>query len=356
MALMQQSIVRTAMAAVAVGCLAHSAMAADRGMLQRTCFTPAELAAQLSEIKPMKGIAGAQMPPPRNVTLAAPAPLPAHLRGAIRRVDLPKGRKLIALTLDLCEQPGEIAGYDGPIVDYLRATGTKATVFAGGKWLLSHSERSQQMMSDPLFEIGVHGWAHRNVRALSGSALFDEMINPLRAYAKVRNDFSARSCAAGQSGAIAAIPHHVTLHRFPYGACSPAALQAAADNGLMSIQWDVSTGDPAPSQSARAIADEMLRHTKPGSIIIAHANGRGHHTAEALPLAIPKLKAMGFEFVTVSELLAAGRPVTADTCFDSRPGDTDKYDFLYSKRPPAPGVQGYGWRPATTTSVPRGTL
>ena len=79
-------------------------------------------------------------------------------------------RKLIALTFDLCEQPGEIAGYDGAIFDYLRANGIKATFFAGGKWMRSHAERAQQLMSDPLFEMGNHSEAHRNLKLLSGSA------------------------------------------------------------------------------------------------------------------------------------------------------------------------------------------
>lgn len=160
-------------------------------------------------------------------------------------------------------------------------------------------------MLDPLFEIGVHGWAHRNVRKLAGAALVDEMVDPVKAFRSVRANLSSAACVAGRG---ASIPPTVALHRFPYGACSSDALRTAADHGLASIQWDVSTGDPAPSQSARAIAEAMTRNTRPGSIIIAHANGRGHHTAEALPLAIPKLKAMGFEFVTVSELLAAGKP------------------------------------------------
>ena len=59
--------------------------------------------------------------------------------GVIRRVVLPDKRKLIALTFDLCEQPGEVAGYDGAIVDYLRKEHIKATFFAGGKWLRSHA-------------------------------------------------------------------------------------------------------------------------------------------------------------------------------------------------------------------------
>ena len=54
-------------------------------------------------------------------------PVSPNFRGAIRRVKLPAGsRKLIALTFDLCEQPGEVAGYDGKIIDYLRAQGIKA--------------------------------------------------------------------------------------------------------------------------------------------------------------------------------------------------------------------------------------
>ena len=55
----------------------------------------------------------------------------------------------------------------------------------------------------------------------------------------------------------------------------------------------------------------------------------------------------------MSELLAAGRPVISDTCYDSHPGDTDKYDFLFSKRPSLPGAATNAWKPSTTTSIPR---
>jgi hypothetical protein len=68
------------------------------------------------------------------------------------------------------------------------------------------------------------------------------------------------------------------------------------------------------------------------------------HTAAALPIAIPALKAKGFEFVTVSELLAAGRPVLVDSCYDSKPGDTDKYDVFFKPKV-APVAAG--------TAVPR---
>lgn len=72
----------------------------------------------------------------------------------------------------------------------------------------------------------------------------------------------------------------------------------------------------------------MVHEAKPGSIIVGHANGRGWHTFEALPIAIPKLKAEGYKFVTVSELVALGKPVIASECYDRKPGDTKRYDFL----------------------------
>jgi peptidoglycan-N-acetylglucosamine deacetylase len=70
----------------------------------------------------------------------------------------------------------------------------------------------------------------------------------------------------------------------------------------------------------------VLREVHPGAIVVAHANGRGWHTAAALPLFIPQLRARGYRFVTVSELLAMGTPVAAGECYERTPGDNRRYD------------------------------
>jgi peptidoglycan/xylan/chitin deacetylase (PgdA/CDA1 family) len=300
-----------------------------RGALQAACWAPSLLAARAGENISLRRQRPLAVLPP-NVT---PQAYEATLRGVVRRVALPSGKKLIALTFDLCETAGEIAGYDGAIIDYLRSQRLKATLFAGGQWLLSHPLRAEQLISDPLLEIGTHGWAHRNVRLLTESELQREILTPSTAFAALRSELKKAQCAAGHAAAFSAIPERPTLFRFPFGACNAASLQAVADAGLLAIQWDVATGDPSPTRSARAIAEAMIRGARPGSIIIAHANGRGYHTAEALPIAIAALRAKGFEFVTVSELIAAGRPVLTDACYDSHPGDTDKYDFLFGRQP-----------------------
>lgn len=295
------------------------------------CFAADALKGSSHEIQPVKGIRTFDAATPVR-DLAAFEPVPAGLRGAVRRVKVRDGAKLIALTLDFCEQTGEVAGYDGRVIDYLRANQIKATLFMGGKWMRSHEHRTRQLMADPLFELGNHGEAHRNLRLLPPRALTAEIAGPQRAYEAIREAFTKEQCVASLADGVANVPVRMGLFRFPFGACNAASLQAVGDAGLLAIQWDVSTGDPDPRTSAEAIANTVLRRVKPGSIIIAHGNGRGYRTADALAMLIPKLQAQGYKFVTVSELLAAGTPEIEPRCYDTRPGDTDRYDQLPVRR------------------------
>jgi peptidoglycan/xylan/chitin deacetylase (PgdA/CDA1 family) len=207
-------------------------------------------------------------------------------------------------------------------------------------------------MSDGLFEIANHAWEHRNLRNLSGRALTDEVRNVQLAYEQVRHDLAARQCTGsdGQAPAAQQAPRRLGLFRFPFGACSPEALDEVARQGLLPIQWDVSSGDPAVGLPPATMTQNIMASARPGSIILFHANGRGRSTDAALPEIVAALKAKGFEFTTVSELMAAGEPVMADTCYDSRPGDTDQ---PRSQRPPAVSswFDLFGGPPAATGSV-----
>jgi peptidoglycan/xylan/chitin deacetylase (PgdA/CDA1 family) len=301
------------------------AQSTDQKAAPPICWAPQSLAAQPGEERISRTAA--------SVEPSSRAPLrskgePPYKGQAIRRVKLPPGQKLVALTFDLCEQPNEIAGYQGATVDFLRANGIKATFFAGGKWLLTHKERSKQLMADPLFEVGNHAWEHRNLRLLENQALIDEVRKPQIAYEQVREELAKRQCLVrdGSRAAHEQAPERMTLFRFPFGACNDKALETVADIGLTAIQWDVSSGDPTPSIGGEAMARGVLAHVKPGSIVLFHANGRGWHTPEGLPLIVAELRKRGFGFVTVSELLQLGEPVAERICYDSHPGDTDRYD------------------------------
>ena len=80
-------------------------------------------------------------------------------------------------------------------------------------------------------------------------------------------------------------------------------MSVLAWNGLYTIQWDVETGDPDPNIDAARMNRAVRERVQNGSIIIMHANGRGWHTAEALPEMIEYLQNQGYTLVTVSQLI-----------------------------------------------------
>lgn len=294
------------------------------------CWPPERLASKEGEDRIQREVRAAFLIAPPKRTPIATKPVPPDQRFAIRSVKLAPGVKLVALTFDLCEQPHEVAGYQGDIVDYLRENKVKATFFAGGRWMLTHRERAQQLMADPLFEIGNHTWEHRNLRLLTGLPLVKEIENAQTAYEQVREELAAKQCLGrdGRRPAHESSAARLSLFRFPFGACNEQALEAVGEAGLRAIQWDVSSGDPWRGQGPEKMLTAVQNTVKPGSIILFHANGRGWHTPSALPVIVRALKAKGYSFVTVSELLARGEPVYSRTCYDSRPGDTDRYDGL----------------------------
>jgi peptidoglycan-N-acetylglucosamine deacetylase len=293
-----------------------------------SCWAPKELEGSPEDKRITKSTAASSRPvPARTLPKNTLEILPADLQNSIRSVKPEGNLKLVALTFDLCESAGEITGYDADIVNILRRNKVKATFFATGKWMLSHPEKTMQLMADPLFEIGNHGWTHRNLRTLDRQRIAEEVLWTQAQYELLWEELAARPCVKSVSpNKILKIPKVPLAFRFPYGTCSKEALAFLAHSGLPAIQWNVVTGDPAPRQPARVISQEIVERTRPGSIIICHANGRGYATAEALPLFIPKLLQKGYEFVTVSELLASGSASAVSECYESKPGDNLRYD------------------------------
>jgi peptidoglycan/xylan/chitin deacetylase (PgdA/CDA1 family) len=266
--------------------------------------------------------------------------------GSIRRV-IPEGnKKAIALTFDLCEGAGEITGYDYEIVNYLRAHQVKATFFAGGKWMQSHPDKTMQLMADPLFELGNHTWSHANMRVISKEEQRQQILLTQAQYRELRRQLSCWPCArqAGQKE-MAKIPAVPLCFRFPYGTCNSEALQLLKQLNLAAVQWDVVTEDSTKEQTAGRMARIVLKNVQPGSIIVCHANGRGHETAAALALFIPELQKNGYTFVTVSELLILGPVFATPTCYELNPGDNKRYDQLFNNGHELPKKEGEDARP-----------
>ena len=253
----------------------------------------------------------------------------------IRYVRPNGGARVVALTFNLIERPGEVSGYDAALVNALRAARAPATFFASGRWMQSHPERARQLMVDPLFELGSLGWDHHNMATLDDAKTLRQWRLADDVYAGLRSGLAHRKCTADADGrrAMRNIPELPPLLRLPYGRCDHQALVATAGAAVPIVQWSTvldDITDEASVAAMRARLSEDLERLGPGLIIVGHADGRGPHTAAALPRLLADLNEAGYRPVTVSTLLAAGEPERVPECFEHRPQDNLRYDDWFA--------------------------
>lgn len=304
-------------------------------LLLKGCWDAADLSGQAGEDQVMPADPARAPVPPALPTASAswsmddPPPPFTNIRG----VELSSDDRAIALTFNLIERPGEVAGYDAAIVELLRERAVPATFFASGRWLLSHRERALQPMADPLFELGSLGFAHRNLAVADPAALQQDLLLAEATQRSLHAELAQRGCAA--DAAVGQALHLVApaprLYRMPYGRCDDQrrALTAVAALDARTIQWSLVLDDIADNADSTQIlhrAREGLEQTGPGSILVAHADGRGRHTATALRELLLYLEQHSYEPVTVSELLRRGKPIQSSVCFEHQEGDNLAYD------------------------------
>jgi len=193
-------------------------------------------------------------------------------------------KNYVALTFDLCQKPELPSWFDQGIYDVLTRYDVPATFFMGGDWMRTHVDETLLLAANPKFELGNHSWSHPDLPGLSEETISAEIIKTQDLLYKLTGRQSK-------------------LFRLPAGLYDDLTLSVIAWRGLYTIQWDVETGDPDPTIDAERMNWAVQTRVQNGSIIIMHANGRGWHTAEALPQMIEYLQAQGYTLVTVSQLL-----------------------------------------------------
>lgn len=207
---------------------------------------------------------------------------PQILGKCIHRVDTPL--RVVALTFD--DGPSE---HTEEILKILRSHEVPATFFLLGQ----NVERFPSLVSEIYeqgHEIGNHSYSHQPFIFKSLSFMREEIE---------KTDQLIRS--AGYQG---------TIHfRAPYGRKLIGLPWILYKSQRPHILFDVIPDDWA-SPGIATIVNRILAQTKPGSIILCH-DGNGDHTGQdrlqtvqAIPIVIEKLKAAGYRFVALSELLA----------------------------------------------------
>ncbi len=181
--------------------------------------------------------------------------------------------KQVALTYD----DGPDPRYTEQILDVLAEEDIHATFFLMGKQVEQYPEIVKKMGNEGHL-LGNHTYSHININRTPEIRVREEI---------------------GRTNQLICSSSGITPEFFrpPFG-CNQEKL--FKQMGLIPVFWTLDTLD-WQSQNAPAVVNHILKHVKDDDIILMHDEFAS--TVEATRILIPKLKEMGYTFVTVDEIL-----------------------------------------------------
>ena len=206
------------------------------------------------------------------------------------KTQLDTNDKVIALTFDACGNPGSF-GYDAELIDFLIKENIPATLFLNGKWIDANLPTVEQLINNPLFEIGNHGTEHkpcsvdgRSAYKIEGTKNVEEVFDEIELNGRKIELLIKKKPKFFRSG---------TAHY------DDVAVKIANYLGYEIVNFTIN-GDYGATASKEQVMNNLLK-AKNGDIILLHMNHPEKETAEGVMLAIPQLKQLGYKFVKLSD-------------------------------------------------------
>ncbi|MBR2322568.1 MAG: polysaccharide deacetylase family protein [Clostridia bacterium] len=163
------------------------------------------------------------------------------------------------------------------IISVLKSHGVTATFFVGGCWADDNDKTLKDIVNSG-FEIGNHGYFHKDHKKLSYEKNREEILN-------------CHSVVLRSTG------YNMKLFAPPSGAYSKTTVEVATELNYKTIMWSKDTIDWRDSD-IQTILKRATKGVSSGDLILMHPKP---HTLEALPLIIQKIKEQNLKFLTVSE-------------------------------------------------------
>ncbi|MFT3900162.1 MAG: polysaccharide deacetylase family protein [Gordonia sp. (in: high G+C Gram-positive bacteria)] len=204
-----------------------------------------------------------------------------------------RGRQ-IALTFDACA-----GGYDRALIAVLRRHRIPAVLFLNAHWIDAHPRETRALARDPLFTIGNHGTRHvplsvtgRSAYGIAGTA------SPAGAATEVSRNHTKIARLTGRA------PRWFRTGTAHY---DDVAVRIVAEHGETPVGFTVNA-DAGGTESVAGV-EAKLRAARPGSIVLAHMNRPGSGTAAALAVILPRMRAAGWEFVSLDRVVGDRGPI-----------------------------------------------
>ena len=179
--------------------------------------------------------------------------------------------KYVALTFD-----------DGPSGRFTRRgleqRDARATFLVCGYRLKQYPDLAAQMLAQG-HELGLHGYSHKNMKTMSRREIAQELMD---------------------TEALLPEGCKVRFLRPPGGCCSDGVRQVAKVRNYAILDWSVDPRDWATKDTA-AIETAVVEGVGDGDIVLLH--DMSDSSVDAALAIVDRLKADGFTFVTVSELV-----------------------------------------------------
>ena len=179
----------------------------------------------------------------------------------------------VALMFNVYENTEVVEG----IIKLLKQKNATATFFVGGCWA-DDNEKTLKDIIDCNFELGNHGYFHKDHKKLSEKQNKEEIQN---CHGVVKN-FTG---------------HSMNLFAPPSGSFSKTTIEVASGLGYHTIMWSKDTIDWRDSD-INTIVNRATKNIKSGDLILMHPK---EHTLKALSQIISILENKGLKMVTVSK-------------------------------------------------------
>ena len=181
--------------------------------------------------------------------------------------------KYVALTFD----DGPSGKFTRRLLKGLHDRDAKATFLLCGYRMKEYPDLAQQLLEEG-HEIGIHGYSHKDMKPMTRTQIAKEIMD-------------TEVLLPPKAGAV--------FFRAPGGCCSDGVIQVARARGLAVLGWSVDPRDWATSDVI-AIDAAVVEQVKDGDVVLLH--DMTDSSVDAALAIVDHLQALGFSFVTVSEL------------------------------------------------------